>query len=222
MVVGTRVIRPHVAGSYRHRREHPEHSHCRGHVPSHAARETHSSRRARPFSPLAHRARRHRRPGPTPTQSTRLVPSPTRRPARAPNAKTPPDGYGVGCSSRGLRAVRGRGNAPSWLAPRRCGEAQEVVSLKSPKARTVRVPEGDAAMSCEVRNHPRGIWRLFPHMISPEFFPEATSYSFLQPEFLSKPVNLIENTTSRVSVCLLRCEETTAARRGAPLPSGAD
>ena len=63
-------------------------------------------------------------PAPAATQATRAVPSPTRRPARAHDAKTPPDGYGVGCSSRGLRAVRGRGDAPSWLAPRRCGDAR--------------------------------------------------------------------------------------------------
>ena len=63
-------------------------------------------------------------PAPAATQGTRAVPSPTRRPARAHDAKTPPDGYGVGCSSRGLRAVRGRGDAPSWLAPRRCGDAR--------------------------------------------------------------------------------------------------
>ena len=74
-------------------------------------------------------------PAPAATQGTRAVPSPTRRPARAHDAKTPPDGYGVGCSSRGLRAVRGRGDAPSWLAPRRCGDARGRLFQLQPSRR---------------------------------------------------------------------------------------
>ena len=101
-VVSTRFVRPRVAGSYRHRREHRE----RG-----------------PTAVACHRATREGRaglgePGPTPsveldaigpapaaTQATRAVPSPTRRPARARTTRRHLPTVTASGALRGLRAV---------------------------------------------------------------------------------------------------------------------
>ena len=165
--------------------------------------------------PAAHRARRHGRLRPRRPRSNRRARCLHRR--ADPRARRTRRHLPTVTASGALRAAfarfadeetRLRGSLRVVVA-----RPREVVSLKSSKARTVILPRrrrGD--VFARSRNHPRGIWRLFPHMISPEFFPEATSYS-LQPEFLSKPVNLIENTTSRVSVCL--CDARKRPRRGA-------
>ena len=161
-------------------------------------------------------------PAPAATQGTRAVPSPTRRPARAPNAKTPPDGYGVGCSSRGLRAVRGRGNAPSWLAPRRCGEAQRgcfIEISEGSHSQSARRRRGDV-----LRGPVTTSWNLETVSLydQPRIFPGGYSVQLFTTRIPFKTGKFDrEHHESRLGLPL-RCEETTAARRGAPLPSGAD